>query len=170
MQIIPEQWKQYDENYWVSDQGRVKRVFKNGRVTYLIPQKRRKEEKTYRVKIYSKYVSLNRLVWETFNGKIPDGYVIVHRNGCYTMNELYNLKLIKKSDACRISGIAQRKKVINLDTGIVYPSTRAAAKYLNMSKTNVSYYCNNVVANPIYNLEYYDDDKNYKRTLRFIRY
>ena len=91
MTDIPEQWKPYDDVYWVSDQGRVKRIYKNGRVNYLNVHTRFKGDKQLRVKIRGKYVSLRRLVWETFVGKVPDGYGVVNKNKCYTMNDLYNL-------------------------------------------------------------------------------
>ena len=94
MTEFPEQWKRYDDNYFVSDLGRVKRVHRNGKETYLTEQKRRPNDKSVRVKMYGKYVTVKRIVWETFKDKIPDGYCVAHKNGCFTMNDIYNLELI----------------------------------------------------------------------------
>lgn len=167
--VIPEQWKRYDENYWVSDQGRVKRVFKNGRVNYLTPIRRNAVDRGYRVKLYSKYRNLNKLVWETFKGKVPDGYTVVNKNGFSTMSDIYSLKLMDRNKSCGLNVYSRRKKVVNLDTGVVYPASRVAAKYLHLSKTTINNYCNKKTGKPLLNLEYFDEDKTYKKTLHFIR-
>ena len=166
---IPERWKKYDEKYWVSDQGRVKREYKNGRVNYLTPVKRDKTDKQLRVKINNKYVPLRRLVWETFNGKIPDGYGVINKNRCHTMNELYNLELLPKNKCVALNAVSRRKKIINLDTGIVYPSSREAEKYLYLTHTAIVNYCLGKTKNPLYNLEYFEEEKKYKLDLKFIR-
>ena len=62
----PERWKQYDKDYWVSDLGRVKRVYKNGNVNYLSLVKRDSTDKSLRVKIHNRYVSIRRFVWAMF--------------------------------------------------------------------------------------------------------
>jgi len=167
--VIPEQWKRYDENYWVSDQGRVKREYKNGRVNYLTPVPRSKGDKSLRVKICNRYVSLRRLIWKTFKGEIPDGYGVVNKNRCHTMNELYNLELLPINKCVAMNSKSRKKKIVNLDTGVVYPSSREAEKYLHMTHTTIVNYCLGKIKNPVYNLEYFDEDKNYKKTLHFIR-
>lgn len=167
MRVIPEQWKQHDENYWVSDLGRVKRVYKNGKEYYLKPVRRDEKDTRYRVKMNGKYISLQRLIWETFRGKIPDGYCVTSKYR--TMNELYNLQLIPRIKRGELSGKSRRKKVINLDTGVVYPSVRSVEKYLPICHTSVTYYCQGKIKKPIYNLEFFDEDKSYKKTLKFIR-
>ena len=73
------------------------------------------------------------------------------------------------SECKSIGNHLRRKKVINLDTGIVYPSAREAGKHLYISKSAIVMYCNDQVLNPSYNLEYYDEDKNYKKSLHFVR-
>lgn len=169
MIVYPEQWKQYDENYWVSDQGRVKRVYKNGRVHYLSAVRRNKIDKSLRVKLHGKYVSLRRLVWKMFRGEIPDGHTIINKNGCHTMNELYNLICVPIKVSINQNNKSKMKKVINLDTGIVYPSLRYAARRLHVTHSTVYHYCKNMSSTPLYNLEYYDEEKEYGKQLKFIR-
>ena len=92
-----EQWKQYKGDYWVSSEGRVKRVYANGHERYLTPVPRRKDYPGdgARIKIYGKSVDIKHLVWEAFNGPVPEGYSITYRNGCRTMNDISNL--VKRS-------------------------------------------------------------------------
>lgn len=152
---FPERWKQYDENYWVSDQGRVKRVHKNGKEIILKPVPR---DKTLRVKIYRNYVNLNKLVWKTFKGEIPEGYYVLNKNRCYTMNDVYSLKLFKVSE---IKGRHHGRSVIDLKTGLVYPSTRFAGRKLNISHNWVGVICRGEKQSEKYKLEYYNEEKEY---------
>lgn len=39
------------------------------------------------------------LVWEAFNGKIPNGYVVAHIDGNKGNNRLNNLKLVKNGSS-----------------------------------------------------------------------
>ena len=45
---------------------------------------------------YNRYI--HRLIWETFNGSIPDGYEINHINHDKSDNRLVNLELVTHSD------------------------------------------------------------------------
>ena len=47
------------------------------------------------------YFRLHRLVWETFNGKIPEGYTIDHINADKKDNRLENLQLMTLLDNVR---------------------------------------------------------------------
>ena len=169
MNPIPEQWKKYDEQYWVSDQGRVKREYKNGRVNYLTPVKRDSKDTQLRVKMHNKYIPLRRLIWTVFRGEIPEGYGVVNKNGCRSMNDLYNLQLLPMRQCVATNRYSHMKKIVDLDTGIVYPSTRIAEKYLSVTHCTISNYCMGKVKNPKHNLEYFDENKRYKKSLRFIR-
>ena len=154
-----EQWKQYDANYYVSDQGRVKRVYGNGKVNILKPLPR---DKILRVKLYGKYITLNRLVWETFKGKIPEGYTAINKNGFYTMNDIYSLKLVKLSS---LKGGRRTRQVIDLKTGVVYPSLRFAEKKLNVSHEWICKICQGYPSEK-YKLEYYDENREYSYARR----
>lgn len=52
----------------------------------------------YKNKYERVYFRVNRLVWEAFNHKIPDDYVINHINHIKTDNNLSNLECITKSE------------------------------------------------------------------------
>lgn len=170
MEIIPEQWKQYDEKYWVSDQGRVKRIYKNGTEHYLKPCLRDPHDiySGYRVKMNNRYYTLNRLVWETFNGKVPDGYGVNGKLG-KSIHDLYSLQLLSLEECQSIAGKRRRRKVVNLKTGEVYPSVKYAEKALFFSKGGVSSRCNGKVKDDTLQLEWYDETKQYKQDLKFIR-
>ena len=162
-------WKKYDDNYLVSDLGRVKRIYKNGNEHYLQYVPRSKTDRQLRVKIYHNYVPIRRLVWTIFRGEIPDGYAVVNKNGCHTMNELYNLMLMPMNVSKSLNRFSRRKPIIDLDTGNVYASSRIAAKHLFLTKTAVLDYCHGKINNPIYRLKFFDETENYRRVLTFIK-
>lgn len=156
----PEHWKQYIDGYYVSDQGRVKHIFKNGRTSYLTPVKR---TKSMRVKIHSSNVTLNKLIWQTFKGEIPNGYTVLNRNGYHTIHDLQSLVLVKEND---VKGGHKGKKVIDLRTGIVYPSARYAESKLKVSHNWICAICRGDKQSEKYKFEYYDEDKEYERMRR----
>ena len=97
-------WKNIDgyDNYQVSNLGNVKslnyrrtgkeEILKAGKTKdgYLfVILYKNGERKTYRV---------NRLVWETFNGKIPEGYQVNHISEDKTQNNLENLNLMSPKE------------------------------------------------------------------------
>lgn len=47
-----------------------------------------------------KWFSMHRLVYEAFNGKIPEGMVIDHVDGCKTNNNLSNLRCVTPKENC----------------------------------------------------------------------
>lgn len=51
-----------------------------------------------RVTIDNHVYSIHRLIWETFNGPIPEGMLVDHINGNRSNNALYNLRLVTQSD------------------------------------------------------------------------
>lgn len=99
-----EQWRKipgYEGLYQVSDLGNVKSVFykRRGQETILKPILRRgylcvelckdKKKKKY---------SIHRLVWEGFNGPIPEGMQVNHINEDKTDNRLENLNLMSPKE------------------------------------------------------------------------
>lgn len=41
--------------------------------------------------------NLHRLIWESYYGEIPDGFVIHHKNGIKTDNRISNLEMVEDS-------------------------------------------------------------------------
>ena len=70
----------------------------------------KQEDEHYRG-YHGKY--LHRAVWEFYNGKIPIGYVIHHKDGNPENNDIENLQLMSKTsqNLCRV-----RKKIFSLQT------------------------------------------------------
>lgn len=101
-ELIYEEWrpvKDYEGLYEVSNFGRV-RSLKFGKVRIL---KLFKNSKGYLyVDLYKdgkrKEFRVHRLVWETFNGAIPDGMEVNHINEIKTDNSLWNLNLMTRKE------------------------------------------------------------------------
>lgn len=168
---VPEQWKQFgDTPYYVSDQGRVKRIYKNGRISYLKPVPRGYGSgNSVRVKILRKYYILNKLVWEVFRGPVPDGYTVVNKYGYLKINDVYSLRLIPIREAVK-KGMPQKgRPVIDLNTGMVYPSGRVLAKMLNKPHTTINNWIARKYKSTPKRFECYDENKKYKMTVRFVR-
>lgn len=99
----------YNNRYWVSDYGRVfynTKCWRNpkGEMKELAPSYNPSGYLYYKLSIgRSKYdyVRGHRLVWETFNGKIPAGLEIDHKNHNRHDNKLSNLRLVTHSENCR---------------------------------------------------------------------
>ena len=51
-----------------------------------------------RISIENKQYSIHRLIWETFNGTIPEGYCIDHIDGNRANNSISNLRLTTQSE------------------------------------------------------------------------
>jgi len=99
------------ENYSVSDTGIIVSTAKVVPII-LKPQKASQSKKKYlQVRLYNeespltkkgkklgKLFYIHRLVWEAFNGKIPDGYEIDHIDNNPHNNNLDNLQLLSRRD------------------------------------------------------------------------
>ena len=157
--LLNERWMQYkDTSYYLSDEGRVKHVLESGKVRILDGYRKTnwKGHSTWMIKIAGEDLILKNIMWETFKGSIPKGYIVVHKNGCITMNDIYNLELITPEEAGKRYGGKTRltRRVINKDNGKVYTGTRQAGEALNISRQTVSDYCNNKIKKPMYNLKW----------------
>ena len=82
----------FNENYIVSKDGEVanlktcKKLQGTPRKGYL------------RISIGGKNYSIHRLVWEAFNGPIPNGYYIDHIDGDRSNNSISNLRIVTQSE------------------------------------------------------------------------
>lgn len=87
-------WKvcYFDSDYLISDDGEV---WNNKLKKMLIPSKR---NEYLRASMKNKKHSIHRLVWETFNGPIPEGYCIDHIDGNRANNSISNLRLTTQSE------------------------------------------------------------------------
>lgn len=89
-----EKWKYYNDFLKVSDLGRFKRVYKTKEVEIF------GENINGYIRIHLKNGDCSikemahRLVWKTFVGKIPDGFVIDHINTIRDDNRLENLRCV----------------------------------------------------------------------------
>lgn len=82
----------FNENYVINIDGEVANL-KTGLIV------KGSERNGYlRITIRNKQYSIHRLVWETFNEPIPEGYYIDHIDGNKSNNALSNLRLVTQSD------------------------------------------------------------------------
>lgn len=92
--------KKYDR--WVSKDGLVYRYSKKQDKLILCKLSTDKDGylKTGVSKPESKTLKVHRLVYETFNGEIPDGYVIDHIDANKENNSLNNLRCVTQKENC----------------------------------------------------------------------
>lgn len=112
--MIEEKWgllAGYDREYAVSDGGRIVSSYHGREMsTWVVYQgyiriKIRKDGK-------DKGCAVHRLVWEAFNGPIPPGMEINHKNGKKDDNRLSNLELVTSSENSRhayVAGLQMQK-------------------------------------------------------------
>ena len=156
----PEIWKQYlDTGYWASDQGRVKRVCKNGKEYEVGWWSNRPNNPQMCIKIHGSEIYLKTIVWKTFKGEIPKGYLIAHRNGLKRDNSIYNLYLTKPKDLGIITGHRSRsQKVIDKSTGKIYRSAREAGRKLYCSYQTIMDICNGRTKKPMVDAYWWDEE------------
>lgn len=156
----PEIWKRYlDTDYFVSDQGRAKRVCKNGKEYEVGWWSNKKYNPQMCMKIYGDDVYLKTIIWKTFKGEVPEGYIIAHKNGLKRDNSIYNLYLTKPKDLGIITGHKSRsQKVINKDLNVIYRSAREAGRKLFCSYQMVMDICNGKTKKPQIDLFWWDEE------------
>lgn len=147
-------WKEYKDGYCFSNFGRVKRIYKNGKERLLKSFFNKRIQKSY-VKVHDKNIPLARTIWILFNGPIPKGYGIAHRNKVKTDNELVNLQMLSRKELGEIYGKATKRRLIyDAIHDCYYKSTREAERKLFISRQTVSDYCNHKVKNPMFDLRW----------------
>lgn len=158
-------WRQYrDTPYYFSNYGRVKRRYVKKEKLLSVwtrPSNSSKDKHSkYSVtKVHGKEVKVARCVWECFNGEIPQGYQVHHKNNCHFDNDLSNLEIMLPKDLGKKTGsrIYNRKLIYCEDNGKIYRGTRSAAKDLYVSKQTICDICNGRRLNPIVNVRYMND-------------
>ena len=155
--------KGFEGLYRVSNLGRVKSLerFRKGENDSLVSVKERilkpliNHRGYYGVQLYKqsvgKFYQVHRLVWEAFNGKIPEGLQVNHINEIKTDNRLSNLNLMTcKENINYGTGIERRAKSksksvlqFTLDNILVkeYPSTHQIERETGFAQSNISKCC-----------------------------
>ena len=93
----------FEARYLVSDQGRCVRIIeRNGRTEWRPMTSRTGYGGYIHFHLYSnavqKHPLAHRVVWQSFNGPIPKGIEINHKNGIKADNRLVNLELATRSE------------------------------------------------------------------------
>lgn len=154
----PEIWKHLIDNYYVSDEGRFKREYKNGKRKYLSLYRKKRVPSILFVKIGNKETNARRAVWEAFNGPIPEDHIVRNKYGYLTASDLFGLECVPKIEANRKAGKVIARKIRDKRTGKIYSGTREAAKALFISRQTVSDYCNGRTKRPLLRLEWYYEE------------
>lgn len=152
-------WKQYrDTPYYASNCGRIKHVYKSGKERLLTPFKikQRKGSSYMAIKIHSTVMKLAIVIYESFNGPVPENYAVVHRNRVVSDNNLVNLKVVSRRELGLLYGgrTSIRKLIYCHDNNRIYKGTREAANDLHISRQTVSDYCNRKVQKPMFRLRW----------------
>lgn len=104
-------------NVYVSKEGVICSVDKAGQLHCRVFSNSRGYE-LIQVKVGTKWVSrcVHRIIWETFNGKIPDNMEVDHINAVKSDNRLENLQLltpienVRKAQCCRVQSDIEKQK------------------------------------------------------------
>ena len=158
-----EEWRDipgYDGLYQVSNLGRVKSLnYKRTGKEQLLTATRN-HNRYYFVRLQKDKIRphhfVHRLVWEAFNGPIPEGMQINHLNEDITDNRLENLSLVTPSENVNYGTRNKRvsEKMINgkLSKWVIqlsknneilhfYPSTAQAYRETGISQSGISMCC-----------------------------
>lgn len=101
------------------------------------------------INVSGKRLAVHRLEWEKYNGPIPEGYIIHHKDENRANWSITNLELMSKSYHrsyhCTKENQSNNKRnvavrAVSVHTGEVmtFPSIRAAARVLGISASSIS--------------------------------
>ena len=138
-----EMWRKTPyESYWVTDTGMV---WDAKRAVGLKPIYINSGVHSIQLRIGKKQtlVSVGRLVWISFKGEIPKGYVVAFKDRNSANADLTNLLLMKRGDLMRF-GYGTTQWIIQTDDQgkriAVYPTVTACAKKFGVSTPTVRDY------------------------------
>lgn len=150
----------YENKYFATESGRIFRHSKNGKHRELKGYQKRTN---YVVKLTiddkTKEHAFNRIIWQTFNGEIPKGYVVDRKIKNLRNNQLSNLECVSRAKSGeRTGGMSKSKPVEMLDeNGEVidwWKSARKAAIDLHCSYQTIMDICNKKVKKPMFNIRW----------------
>ena len=143
----------YEELYWASNFGRIKSLnyHRTGKEKILRPEKTRGYLQVLLYKDRKRHMfRVHRIVWEAFNGPIPEGMEVNHVNECTWDNRLENLNLLTHKENNNWgtrnkragNGIAKsRRKMVNQYTlGGEHIMTWFSAKGVEEELGHLGYY------------------------------
>ena len=115
-----ETWKdipQYEELYQVSNLGNIKSLNYNNTGKEQILKPRKNKDGYLMVHLYKngkrKMYRLHRLIWQAFNGSIPEGYEVNHLSEDKTQNNLDNLNLMTHKENMNFGSRTERAAKAN---------------------------------------------------------
>ena len=168
----------YEGKYFADMQGSIFRLYQNGKIRRLAGFQ---NGNTWVVKLtgqdkITREFQYARVIWRTFKGPIPPGYLVVRKLSILSENGIQNLRLRTKSQHGKKTGPTSRSKIVVLlddDGNIIdsWPSARKAAKDLFVSYQTVSDVCNGKVQKPVINVRWGkgSDLEHRRSTGEFIR-
>ena len=136
------EFKKYDDNYFVSENGDVFSTYKNGLLKHYIDC-----DGYHRVDIHGKHMKIHRMVYKLWNGVIPKGKQVNHYNDDKNNNNYRNLYVGNQqeniSDCVRNQhrvGNTYFLKVYDKQRNEIleFPSIKEFIKYSGHSVTNGS--------------------------------
>lgn len=152
--VFMEQWKDisgYEGTYLVSNRGRVKRLFKNGKERILkgSPDKDGYIKVILSINQKKKHCTIHRLVAETFIPNIDGKPQINHKDRCKSNNVASNLEWVtalENTKHCMDTGRRSPNKPVvqytkDMRAVAVWDSIAQAAKSLNVSPSNICSCC-----------------------------
>lgn len=135
---------------WISNQGRVARMTPHGLVQIIVSR----NSEYPRIGIDGKPRSLHRVVYETFVGPVPDGYVVDHINEDKGDFRLENLRVVTHSQNTSFSqGFVYRlRNKITGEIQIVVGQKRVS-EIVGFSQAYVGYISNGKSTNATWDIE-----------------
>ena len=125
------------KNVWVSDNGEVWNSNK-GRIV-----KSKVKGTSPQINVENTSITIAKLVYQTFKGDVPKGYIVVHKDHILENNFIGNLVLMKRSEYQKINNrvnTGRKVEIRNKDGEVVkrYPTIKEFCRKNYISKSTVT--------------------------------